>query len=543
MHPVRITIFGGVAPRFDPRALPDPFAQTATNTKLWDGSLRPWKSTSAVVTPSKVGTKLSIYRFGQDVSNEAQYWFHWTTDVDVAKGPIAGDTSERTYFTGDGAPKVTDSSIALAAGTDYPMNSYTLGVPAPAATPSVAVSGTGSGSPVTKVYVYTYVTAWGEEGPPSTPSSAVNVQAGQTVTVSNMATGPGAGYNVTAKRIYRTISGQSTTDYRFVAEVAAATTSYADSIADSTVALNEALPSLEWSPPPSDMAGLVALPNGIMAGFSKNDLCLSEPFVPSAWPESYRLSTDWPVVGLGVIGQSVVILTKGKPYVATGSHPSSFTLERIDIGQACVAKRSIANIDGLGVVYASPAGLALISLGGSSILTDSFMDRDDWQALVPSSITGYAYNGRYFGFYSTGVTQGGFILDPKTSPPSLTFTDVYATAGYCDPIRDTLYLQVGNDIVKWDAGAGSLTYTWKSKVVVPTKPFNPAFAQVEAEAYPLTFKLYADGALKHTESVASAAAFRLPGGYKAREFEIELTGTQQVHAIYMGSTYRELAAI
>lgn len=544
MQPVRITVFGGEAPKFNSRLLPDPYAKTATNTKLWDGTLKPWKDATAVVTPTKVGTKLSIYRFGQAVANEAQYWFHWTTDVDVVRGPIAGDTSERTYYTGDGVPKVTDNSIALAAGTDYPMASYNLGVPAPAATPGVALGGSGSGSPVSKVYVYTYVTAWGEEGPPSNPSAVISVLPGETVTVSGMSVGPGAGYNVTAKRIYRTISGTQTTDYRFVAEIAVATASYVDSVADSTVALNDALESAEWDPPPSGMAGLVALPNGILAGFSNNDLCLSEPYVPSAWPESYRLSCDWPIVGLGVIGQSVVVLTKGKPYIASGTHPSSFTLERLDVGQACVAKRSIASVGGLGVMYACPTGMALVSPAGSSVVTEDILSRDNWQALVPSSINGYEYNGRYLGFYDTGAgTQRGFILDPKNKNALLTWTDVYATAGYNDPIRDTLYLQIGSAIKRWDGSGSDLTYTWRSKTIVADAPSCPAIGQVEAAAYPVTFKLYADGSLKHTQSVASSVEFRLPGGYKAREFEIELTGTPQVKAVYLGPSAAALRSV
>ena len=83
-----LTDFGGMAPMVSPRLLAPNQAQNAINAKLWSGELRAYRDPTAVVTPSKAGTKKTIYRFGQDVTNEAQYWFHWTVDVDVVRGPV-----------------------------------------------------------------------------------------------------------------------------------------------------------------------------------------------------------------------------------------------------------------------------------------------------------------------------------------------------------------------------------------------------------------------------------------------------------------------
>ena len=42
----------------------------------------------------------------------------------------------------------------------------------------------------------------------------------------------------------------------------------------------------------------------------------------------------------------------------------------------------------------------------------------------------------------------------------------------------------------------------------------------------LTFNLYADGALKKTKSITSLdTLFKLPKGYRAKEYFIEVTGT------------------
>ena len=66
-----------------------------------------------------------------------------------------------------------------------PTTTYRLGVPAPDGAPTVAVSGTGNEGAIdiTTAYVYTFVTEFGEEGPPSPPSEFVEFEEGQTRTV------------------------------------------------------------------------------------------------------------------------------------------------------------------------------------------------------------------------------------------------------------------------------------------------------------------------------------------------------------------------
>ena len=95
---------GGIAPMMTPASVSDRLAQTAENLVLYKGGVTPLEDAVTVATPTKSGTKKSIYRFGIG-QPETQYWFSWTTDVRVVKGPIASDTTERTYFTGDGTPK------------------------------------------------------------------------------------------------------------------------------------------------------------------------------------------------------------------------------------------------------------------------------------------------------------------------------------------------------------------------------------------------------------------------------------------------------
>ncbi|MET3133636.1 hypothetical protein AAKU55_003926 [Oxalobacteraceae bacterium GrIS 1.11] len=528
-----ISNFGGMMPRRNAAMLPDTAAQLAQNCTLWNGDLRPLKGPLTVVEPAALGgTIKSIYRIGMSLP-ETQYWMAWTTDVDVVRGMIAGDTSERTYFTGSGVPKVTNLQMATQGGASYPVNAYALGVPAPASSAMCIASG--AAAPIeTRVYIYTYVSAWGEEGAPSPPKTVAVTESGA-VQLSMLASAPAGNYNIVAKRIYRSQQTSSNTAvYEFVAEIADAGTTFNDTL--TATQLGEALSPLSYAMPPATLAGLVALPNGIMAGFSGYDLYFCEPFLPYAWPEKYRLTTDYPIVGLGVFGSSLLVCTKGSPYLVSGVHPDGMSMERIELDQSCVSKRSIVSIGG-GVMFASPDGLVYVGAGGSRIVTESVYTREEWQTLTPATIDGYYYDGKYIALYA----GGGFILN-SVEDASLTMFDEAVTAGFSDPVNDSLYLAIGGAIKKFNAGEDK-TYTWRSKKFQRFASPVYACARVDADTYPVTFNLYADGVLKHTRTVTDEHTFYVPGGYRPRELEIELTGTARVRMVGMADKPKELKIV
>lgn len=539
---IALRAFSGIAPRLDPRRLGDANAQVALNCDLRNGTLRALRGTSAVWDLTKAGTIRTIYRFGQTISDESLYWFHWTDDVDVCRGQIAGDTDERTYFTGDstyGHPRVTKASIALIGGTDYPMASYRLGVPAPASAPTlVNVTGTGDGVVETRAYVYTYVTGDGEEGPPSLPLR-VEAKEGQTVNLQGLLEPPTGDYNITSKRIYRTVSTDGTpTDYQFVAQISEATTSYSDSKLIGELA--EVIPSLEWEPPPAGLRGIVNMPNGMMAGFLGNDVYFCEPYRPFAWPTKYMQACDAPIVGLGVFAETLVVVTRAHPVIMFGSDPNTIAVRKSELAEAGVSKRSIVSMSG-GVMYASPNGLVMIGPSGGRLITEGLIDKDFWTSLNPSSIEAYHYDGRYVGFYDNG-TEAGFQFDPSDGNNPFSMLEAHANAGYNDMVRDALYLNFAGTVRQWDEGGTPYTYTWRSRIWEAPHELNFGWAQVIAGAYPVTLKVYADGALKHTQAVASAEPFRLPAGFVATDWEVEITGTAKVTAVYLAQGIDELRA-
>lgn len=142
---IEIDTFRLEAPGLSPEKLPANFAQQATNARVLSGALEAWKANAAAAQAVvKTGTMESIWLMDPDATQGGPYLLHWPLDVDVALTPTAGDTSELTIYTGDGAPKITSIPLATtnppgAVGA-YPYNWLTLGVPAPSVAPTLVLN-------------------------------------------------------------------------------------------------------------------------------------------------------------------------------------------------------------------------------------------------------------------------------------------------------------------------------------------------------------------------------------------------------------------
>lgn len=525
---IQLDQFGGIMPKVAPHLLPVKQAAVAVNCRLGSGGLDPWHEPGAVSSLAKTGTIKSLYHYND------QFWFHWLEDVDVAQAPVALDNYGRVYWTGESYPRVGGSDIVTSGGGAlYPTASFKMGVPAPSAV-TVAVTGTASDAlaPKERVYVRTYVTDYGAEGPPSDPSSIVEVANGQSCTVT-LPTETLSGYNITLQKIYRTETGSDETKYMLVDTIVIASTSYSDTKAAAT--LTVPLPSLTWDGPPTDMKGLAAHPMGSLVGFLGKEVLFSEPFRPHAWP--YRYAVSDPVVAIGVYGTYVLVTTTGKPYLISGSDPASMTCERLEKGEACVSKRGLVDM-GTVCVFPGPSGLWGAGTGDIALLTDKIMAIEDWRAYKPESILGTFYDGEYIGFYNTGSKTGGFVFNPASG--DFTEIDTYATAAWNDPKTGRLYLVVSGAVVEWNAGANPVTYTWRSRPYISPSPVNVACAKVVAESYPVTCKVYADGTLKHTQTVANGDPFWLPSGFRATEWSVEVVGAKKVKQVAFAGSIKEL---
>jgi hypothetical protein len=544
--------FGGKAPKVYARALPPNMAQKATNVRLDSGRLDPWKGNSAASTGTATieGTisnqTKTIFKYSDSL------WIARNSDADFVRSSIAEDPHERIYVTNyidtnlGNYPRMTTASIA--GNSTY----YRLGMPAPSnlgvTTISPVVSTkTEEETPTSRSYIYTYVSAYGEEGEPSVPQvdNVLTLFSDQTATV-NFGNHDASNHNIASKRIYRT---DANGDYRFVADVGLNATSYEDQVPNEN--LGEVIPTSSFSAPPDEnssdhtsgpMRGLKSLPNGVFAGFSGKTILFSEPFQPHAYPEEYRLTVKTDIVSLAPLQNGLLVLTEGKPALITGSDPSFMSMTEIDSTLSCVSKRSVVDM-GDAVIYASPDGLVIATETGVNLATSGIFTRDQWQDLSPESITAYAWEGYYIGFYSTGTLSRGFVFDPRGGANSYIDLDFHATAGFSDLVNDVLYLVVNGSLHTFSSGS-NLNYTWKTKKFYIPRPINPAVAKVDCDDYGdgVVFKLYAGGSetAVFTRTVQDSSVFRLPSGYKDNEFEIQVEANVAINEICVYESAEEI---
>ena len=533
---IKVEEFSGAVEKVSPRLLDAKFATKAVNCRVDRGLLAPVRLPETVKT-LPVAAK-TIYRYTQDD------WLTWAQDVDVARSPVAYDVSDRVYFTGTGYPKQTRNDIALGSSV-LPKNSYRVGVPAPGVLQPVVTGPPDpdqAGLESTVYYVSTFVTSWGEEGPPSMPSTAAVITDGQAVQLLFPAV-PTGNYNFGAgalRRIYRSNSGTSESAFQFLSEVPITTGQLTDTVpAD---ALGEVIPTTLWDAPPDDnltrypsgqMLGIRTLPSGAMVGFSGNTLVYSEPYLPHAWPYSYPLKDQ--IVAIEVTTTGVLVTTTDKPVLAVGLDPRAVAIQELDERRACVSKRSMVDM-GEYAVYASPDGLVGIENGSIRVLTESIFTREQWQRFSPTSINAFRWEGKYVGFYSDGVTSGGFVLD--LSNGSFVELDFFADAGYYDALEDALYLAVGTELVKFDHGQVA-EYEWRSKEFQLPRPASFSALQVIADSYPVEVEVSRDG-IGHVYSVPSDRPVRLAAG-RGHVWQFVIRGSQLVHSVAIAQSVEEIA--
>lgn len=526
MDPIRIAGFLGANQALHPRLLPDAVGAVSLNQKPGKGDLRPWRLPLAVATAP--GGRKTIYRFNKDVASDVNYWFTWTTIVHAVRGFIGEDTTERTYFTGSGAPKVTDNILGIS-GEPYPTAWRDLGVPAPITAPILAETTPGTGDDEERFYVYTYVTDRGEESAPSPVSAVFTCKPGAIIAITNLSAVPAGSYGIATIRIYRTQSGTSgNAEFFFLREIPAALLSTDDARALGV----DTLPSTYWAMPPADLRNLTPLWNGMMAGITGKAVRYCEPYKPYAWPVAYEtLCTDTPVA-LATFGKNLLILTTGAPRVVAGSAPEAMDDEPVPFIAACVSAPGVVSFKH-GACWPTADGLAYAGLSTAPrLLTDGLMLREDWQAINPGTIVAGQYAGRYMGFYDSGAGLKGFMIDPL-DPEGIYFFDAGYSAVYFDELQEALYVLDGLAIRKWDAGPTNMTTTFRSKVFRMPEPSNPAVAEVIADAYPVTFKLWASRTdpltqarsmvLRKTKTVQNNDTFVLPSGYLSDEVQIEVS--------------------
>lgn len=303
--------------------------------------------------------------------------------------------------------------------------------------------------------------------------------------------------------------------------------------------LGEVLQTTTYDLPNSKLHGIVRHPAGFLIGFYENVVCFSEVGAPHAWPIEYRKTVESDIVGLGVFGNYVLVTTKGQPAMMFGNSPTTMTPVKMPLEQSCTSKRGIVDMGG-GVVYPSPDGLMYVTQGQPVNLTENLFRKEDWEALQPDTFFAFNWERKYLCFFGdgSGVTNS-FIIDPLRPDEGVVFFPYHATAGWKSIEEDILYLNINDEIVKWDNSSAD-TVVWRSREVELPKPSSFGWMQVNADNYPVKAKLLGDGVFRQEIIVQSDQAVRVPANFKAKKWQIELETKNVVSSFALSQTVRDL---
>jgi hypothetical protein len=509
MTAIKIDNFAGIAPRMSARLLPYNGAATAANCKLLSGELRGLRETqllhdfaNAAISrawrlPATVGAPLPL--------GSSDFWVGFTDpNVDFVRTPVLEDSFERYYWTSDstrlgGAPQYNTRARIQASSP-----SFLLGVPAPVGALTVTPP---TGTDLSRSYIYTFVSAYGEESAPS-PATVATGTAG-TWTLNGFDTAPPgtpANYNVTKINIYRTVADSTSTSpqYFFVAQISLGTTSYTDNNLDDIVALNFVCASLTWDVPPATLTGLVSHPGGFLIGFSGRDLYMSDPYHPHAWPVENIQTCKTEITGVAIYNNIIIVTTTSNPYYAEGMSPQAVTLQKIDSIDPCVSRRSIATTLS-GVYYASPQGIIVATAGATQLATQPLFTREEWQDYFsPTTVQAVPYGLQYIAF---DTTASGFIFSPAESLAPLTTLDRFSnvTAIQIDEYSGDVYLVQSGQVRLWDPPESTpYEYTFISKDFDLPKPVNFGAMKIKFDGggYQIPASLLGDYTSFNTQRIA-----------------------------------------
>lgn len=491
MTAIKIENFAGIAPRYSPRLLAQNAAVRADNAKLLSGELRGLHETQLLKDFTTDGLPHDVvraYRLPIDVTaplpiSGSDTWLpFYDPEVDFIRTPVIEDSFERYYWTGDsfnlgGVPQYNTRARINASQAPFK-----LGVPTPINAPHIVPP---AGVISTRAYVYTFVSAYGEEGSPSPPTSATGDPGSWVISGFDTTISDGADRNITTKRIYRTVTGAVSTEFYFVADIALATTTFTDTASDTTVASNNVLPSLTWTPPPPTLKGITSHPGGFLVGFSGRDLWLSEPYQPQAWPVQYVQTMQTEIVGVAIYANVIIVTTTSHPYFAEGMSPLNLTFQKMDSIDPCISRRSMATTMN-GVYYSSPQGIVVATGGVTQLSTYNLFTREEWQnQFSPTTVQAVPYGVQYIAF---DTSDAGFIFSPVDQNSPLTTLDRFSnvTAIQIDAYSGDVYLVQGNQVRLWDPPQSiPYTYTWTSKQFDLPNPCNMGAFRLKFNAVPI----------------------------------------------------------
>lgn len=355
--------------------------------------------------------------------------------------------------------------------------------------------------------------------------------------------------------------------------------------------LGEVATNLIWSCP-EGLQGIINVGNGVFAAYKGNTVYLSEPYQGHAFPAEYAIPLDYNVVGLGSFGNTLVICTESKTYTVVVSNPAASILRPIQEAHACVSKNSIVSMAD-SVIYATAYGLIRVTGDGATRLIYPIISDMVWTKYNPSTIRAAAYQGKYLMFFDTDqVEYNGCIIDFEEIRTGIIGLSLKISCLWQDDSSSNVYVQyidpdtlIPKIYIFGESTTLRRIYKWRSKKFVNTfglttmaackVNFNGEFDTSEKEftyepswnalnvnyvnMFPINgdantgkywanklnrqwciLDFYADDKIRKTLNIYDSNPVRLPAGFRADSFYVDITSTMPISRVQLATSFGEL---
>jgi hypothetical protein len=274
--------------------------------------------------------------------------------------------------------------------------------------------------------------------------------------------------------------------------------------------------------------------------------------------------------------------------VATGIHPDSISMSKLASFEPCMSRGSILSVPE-GVYYASPNGLVLVANGVANLVTDGLIQKDEWNnfnkiaTLRATRLSNayYAFGSSRPGFVETDAFQNnawqlddffgsvrGMLVDPTNQRVSfnlMTSADL-TTNIFNDAWSGETMIIRNNMIYRLDMSDRNFqrdTVLWRSKIFQAVDKKNFAALRVYFDLPPWAptqnpvrdvsegqimsagkygiVRVYANDNLVMTRELRmSGELMRLPSGFKADYWQVEIETVVRINSIQLATSVKEL---
>ena len=558
MPSFKLTKFAGIIPKQQAQNLPQPMAQVALDVDLSHDTLRSWR------TDKFISERKGEYLFVDGCC---------VLTSDNCKASIDRIHTDCEYLIGSG---IKDYPVinkkALACNNEWkrlglplnlpPIDVYQQAVPMPQGTDY-------DRQPVefnleVRQYYYTLVDSFEFESAPSFPSEPLYFHNDKPATINGLPT-TFDGYDIRFIRLYCAVTPydhgemiakgevvKEDAPFLLVAEVPFGTTTITH---EPHIAYGEECLTEEYEPPVDNIRDLQYCGNGQIGGIVGNELWLSEPLLPHAFPESYRY---------GNFNGNLVrfLCTERTGYILTDARPAIIEMESPCKTQGCrsvneleetlpiISYQSACLYNGA-CFYASYDGLVMLNGNTAKIITAELYTTDQWQALKPWTMKGVVHNGYYFGVTESGTIRFNVDAGIYANIPAqgLTTLSIRPTAFYRSN-QDRLYFCDENGTFEWNAGTDFKTLEWQCRLnVVPSYTAFTAYKVVQdfvpSHIIHTAYKrhrneMVGDRIILGDKIVNDSRPHRLKGGYTTLAIDVNIKTQGEIYEYHLASSVAEL---